>query len=147
MLRRTLASACSSTAESALTTPSSKTSQPIRPTSGLWLACQRRCSAAAEADLQPHLANGRGKERGKERGRSGRAGRARGAARPRPAATAGARSSGARACARTSAARPARLACEISAASQAAAFLIASARSVFSQEKPPSASGVRPKWP
>lgn len=27
------------------------------------------------------------------------------------------------------------------------AFLIASARSVFSHENPPSSSGVRPKWP
>lgn len=26
-------------------------------------------------------------------------------------------------------------------------FLMASAISVFSQEKPPSASGLRPKWP
>ena len=32
-------------------------------------------------------------------------------------------------------------------AAQPTAPLIASTRSIFSQEKPPSASGARPKWP
>ncbi len=60
-LRRTLASACSSIADSALTTPSSNTSQPIKPTSGLWRACQMRCSAPPNP-ISSHTADGRNGE-------------------------------------------------------------------------------------
>ena len=142
---RTLSRPCSSIAASALTTPSSNSSQPMRPTSGLCSRLPDECSPPPKPISS---------QRAKRRANSVRAdcggcarSSAQRAAAPLAAGAAGGRSACARAAARTSAARSCARRRLAGVRLQAAAFLIASARSVFSQEKPPSASGARPKWP